>query len=179
MTGIATIALLTHAPSDVAVMLGARQQLPADFHAIEAVDLQQLDAPAQMAALLTGELSATRIVLLRVLGRWSDVPGLTDLVNALRRQGRHLIAISGTGEPDAELAALSSVAPTVLHQTMAYFEAGGSANLAQLLRFLSDHLLLTGFGYDAPAALPDHGLYHPDLPQPATPMMTIETLMIG
>ena len=90
MTGIATIALLTHAPSDVAVMLGARQQLPADFPAIEAVDLQQLDAPAQIAALLTGELSATRIVLLRVLGRWSDVPGLTDLVNALRRcQRRH------------------------------------------------------------------------------------------
>lgn len=163
-----TIALLTHAPGDLTVLMAARAQLPDGFAAVQAVDLQQLQTSGQMMALLEHDLAGCRLVLLRVLGRLGSAPGLTELVAEVRRQGRHMIAISGTGEPDPELAAISSVSPAVLHQTMAYFQAGGSVNLAQLLRYLSDYLLLTGFGYDAPTALPEHGLYHPDLPQQAT-----------
>lgn len=33
-----------------------------------------------------------------------------------------------------------------------------------MLRFLADHLLRCGFGYDAPISQPEHGLYHPNLP---------------
>ena len=38
----ALFALLTHAPSDLTVLLAARGQLPADFATVQAVDLQQL-----------------------------------------------------------------------------------------------------------------------------------------
>lgn len=166
--GTISIALLTHAPSDLPVLLAARAQLPHDFAAVQTLDLQQQEATAQLLSAPQNGLASAHIVVLRVLGRLGSVPGLTELVHELRQQGRHLIAISGTGEPDLELAAISTVSPTVLHQTMAYFQAGGSVNMAQLLRYLSDTLLLTGVGYDAPTALPEHGIYHPDLAQQPT-----------
>ena len=107
------------------------------------------------------------IIVLRVLGRLGSVPGFADLVRHAKKQGLHLIAISGTGEPDPELAAASTVSSDVLHQVQAYFQAGGSVNMAQLLRYLSDHFLLTGFGFEPAVDLPEHGIYHPDLSQDA------------
>ena len=162
------IGLLTHAPSDLAVMTAARRLLPADFDTVCAFDLQAMTEPGDMGTLLTGEFGNARIIILRILGRFGNVPGIAELVAHVHRQGCHLIAISGAGEPDPELMAVSTVAPAVLQHALAYFQAGGSSNLAQLLRYLSDHLLLTGHGHDAVTALPEHGLYHPDLPQLAS-----------
>ncbi|TSA49421.1 MAG: cobaltochelatase subunit CobN [Nitrosomonadales bacterium] len=164
----ARIALLTHNSNDLVVLHSALTQLPQDFPPVTGVDLQSLESEKQMAALLAHELAAAQIIVLRVLGRLGSVPGFAELVGQTRRQGRHLIAISGTGEPDPELAALSTVSSDVLQQALMYFQAGGSANLAQLLRYLADHLLLTGFGFEPALALPEHGLYHPDLPQGAS-----------
>ncbi len=163
----AHIALLTHAPNDLTVLHSALAQLPQDFPPVTGVDLQALESEAQMAALLARELAATQIIVLRVLGRLGSVPGFAELVGQARRRGRHLIAISGTGEPDPELATVSTVSSDVLQQALTYFQAGGSVNLAQLLRYLSDHLLLTGFGFEPALALPEHGLYHPDLSEGA------------
>jgi cobaltochelatase CobN len=159
---MADLVLLTHASNDLTVLHHALAQLPVPLHA-EGVNLQALDADTGMAALLAGPLASARIVILRVLGRLGSVPGVADLVGHARRYGMHLIAISGTGEADPELAAVSTVNPAVLSHCLEYFQAGGSANLAQLLRYLSDHLLLTGFGYEPAQRLPEHGIYHPDL----------------
>ena len=120
-----------------------------------------------MAELLEHQLASASIIVLRVLGRLGSVPGFADLVRHAKKQGLHLIAISGTGEPDPELAAASTVSSDVLHQVQAYFQAGGSVNMAQLLRYLSDHFLLTGFGFEPAVDLPEHGIYHPDLSQDA------------
>ena len=159
------IAVLTHAPNDLTVLHHARTMLPGDFAPIAGVDLQALQSDADMAALLSGQLRAGRVIILRVLGRLGGVPGVGELLRAAQRGGVYLIAVSGTGEPDPELAAVSTVPADVLQQTMAYFQAGGSVNLAQLLRYLSDRLLLTGFGYEPVQTLPEHGVYHPDLAQ--------------
>ena len=161
------IALLTHAPNDLTVLHSALTQMPQDFPPVTGVNLQALESETQMAVLLTHELAAAQIIVLRVLGRLGSVPGFAELVRHAQSQGRHLIAVSGTGEPDPELAAVSTVSSDVLQQALAYFQAGGSVNLAQLLRYLSDHLLLTGFGFEPAVALPEHGLYHPDLSQGA------------
>ena len=114
------------------------------------------------------ELESADIIILRILGALGSVPRVAELVRQSRQRGSYLIAISGTGEPDPELAAISSVAPDVLQQALMYFQAGGSINFAQLLHYLSDHLLMTGLGYEMPRGLPDHGIYHPDLAQDAT-----------
>ncbi|MBL6986205.1 MAG: cobaltochelatase subunit CobN [Methylobacter sp.] len=161
------IALLTHAPNDLMVLQSAQAQMPDNFPECTGINLQALESDAQMAELLQHQLTSSRIIVLRVLGRLGSVPGFADLLRHSQNQGLHLIAISGTGEPDPELAAASTVSSDVLHQVSAYFQAGGSINMAQLLRYLSDHFLLTGFGFEPAVDLPEHGIYHPDLAQDA------------
>lgn len=161
--GPAHIALLTHASNDLTVLHQARAQMPSGFCGVAGVNLQSLDADTSMGVLLEGGLRSARVIIVRVLGRLGGVPGFTELVEHARRHGRHLIVVSGTGEPDPELAAVSTVSADALQMTLKYFQAGGSANLAQLLRYLSDHLLLTGFGFEPAHPLPEHGIYHPDL----------------
>lgn len=156
----AQLVLLTHASNDLTVLHHALAQLPASLRAVEGVNLQ---AVTDMDAVLAGPVSTARIVILRVLGRLGSIPGVADLVAHARRHGIHLIAISGTGELEPELAAISTVSPAVLNHCLEYFQAGGSINLAQLLRYLSDHLLMTGFGFEPAQRLPEHGIYHPDL----------------
>jgi cobaltochelatase CobN len=168
----ARIVLLTHASTDLAMLASARLQLPADFPAVAGYDLQQLqraddDAPQGLAELLRGPLAATEVIVLRVLGRLGAIAGVGELVRQARSQGRQLIVLSGAGEPDAELAAASTAAIDLQQQALAYFNAGGSVNLAQLLRCLSDRLLLTGFGHEPVQVLPEHGICHPDLEQGA------------
>lgn len=162
---MSNIALLTHAPNDLTVLQNALALVPEGFPDVAGINLQTLENEAQMAELLQNRLASAEIIVLRVLGRLGSVPGFSDLLRHCR--DRHLIVISGTGEPDPELAAASTVSSDVLHQVQAYFQAGGSVNIAQLLRYLSDHFLLTGFGFEPAVELPEHGIYHPDLPQDA------------
>ncbi|MBP0599433.1 cobaltochelatase subunit CobN [Herbaspirillum sp. LeCh32-8] len=170
-----SIALLTHAPTDLSMLASARGQLPEDFPAVAGYDLQRLQSETDddgnplrtLADLLRGELAGAGVIVLRVLGRLSAVAGFPELLRAARAEGRHLIVLSGAGEPDAELAAASTAPADVQQQALAYFSAGGSVNLAQLLRCLSDRLLLSGYGYEPAQALPEHGIHHPDLEQGA------------
>ncbi|MDI1277420.1 cobaltochelatase subunit CobN [Methylobacter sp.] len=164
---MSNIALLTHAPNDLMVLQSAQAQMPEGFLEVIGINLQTLESDAQMTELLEHQLASANIIVLRVLGRLGSVPGFADLVRHAKKQGLHLIAISGTGEPDPELAAASTVSSDVLHQVQAYFQAGGSVNMAQLLRYLSDHFLLTGVGFEPAVDLPEHGIYHPDLSQDA------------
>ena len=159
----ASISLLTHAPNDLTVLHSALAQMPAGFTQVIGINLQVLESEAQMSELLIQQLASARIIVLRVLGSLGSVPGFAELLKHAQSHGQHLIAISGTGEPDPELAAASTVSVDVLHQALTYFQAGGSINMAQLLRYLSDHFLLTGLGFEPALALPEHGIYHPDL----------------
>ena len=46
-----------------------------------------------------------------------------------------------------------------------YLRHGGVENVKQLLLFLSDTLLMTGYGFEPPAPLPECGIYHPACPE--------------
>ena len=116
-----------------------------------------------MAALLAGELLHARVVVVRVLGRLSGIPGWQALLHAAGERRQSLLVVSGTGEPNPELDVVSTVSPAILRETLGYLQAGGPHNLAQWLRFLADHLLLSGYGFEAPVELPEHGVYHPGL----------------
>src|SRR5262249_53511461 len=71
-----------------------------------------------------------RIVVARLLGGPNSVPGFGLLAETVRRSGGHFLAVSGTGCPDPELAAISTVAPGVLHPATAYLPAGRAAKFA-------------------------------------------------
>jgi len=159
------IVFLTHADTDLLTMNRVLQTLPDDFPKTTGLSLLAIKSEAQMAQLLDREIGAAQIIILRIHGRPSSVPGFGELVRRANERGQHLIVISGTGDLNPEFAAVSTVSPAILHETLAYVQAGGYQNLTSLLYFLSDHLLLTGFGADAPVQLPDHGIYHPDLPE--------------
>jgi len=161
------ILFLTHADTDLLALRGAADQLPAGFPPVRALSLGKVATEEHLAAALACPGRAERVIVARILGGLQSVSGFRALAEAARSNGQHLLVVSGTGQPDPELTAASTVSPAVIHEATAYLQAGGKDNLAQMFRFLSDHLLMTGFGYDPPAEQPEHGIYHPDLPRGA------------
>lgn len=94
------------------------------------------------------------LVIARVLGSAEDVRALV-----LPHIGRTpLVVLGGEQVPSAELMELSTVPIGIAADAHVYLAEGGPANLAQLHAFLSDTVLLTGEGFEAPAALLEFGL---------------------
>ncbi|MFH8791135.1 cobaltochelatase subunit CobN [Streptomyces sp. NPDC017941] len=103
---------------------------------------------------LPGLLDGVDLVVVRLLGgirAWQD--GLDQLL----ADGRPVVVLTGEQAPDAQLMAASTVPVGIAAEAHAYLAHGGPANLEQLARFLSDTVLLTGHGFDAPAAAPSWG----------------------
>ena len=94
------------------------------------------------------------LVVVRLLGSPHDLwPGLS----AVREAGTPLVILGGEQQPNAELMELSTVPIGVAAEAHRYLAEGGPANLAQLHGFLSDTVLLTGEGFEPPAAIPAWG----------------------
>ena len=162
------VVLLTHADSDLAALSRCLDLLPSGFPRVGGFSLQSLADSHDMAKLLAGDLLHARIIVVRVLGRLSGIPGWQGLLQAAAERAQSLLVVSGTGEPNPEFDFVSTVSPAILHETLAYLQAGGPHNLAHWLRFLSDHLLLSGYGFEAPVELAEHGIYHPALGEGAS-----------
>ncbi|RJS45559.1 cobaltochelatase subunit CobN [Nocardioides cavernaquae] len=111
--------------------------------------------PARLAlADLPDLLDGAELVVVRLLGgRQAWAEGL----DALLASGKPVVVLTGEQAPDADLMGHSTVPAGVAAQAHAYLAHGGPANLAHLARFLSDTVLLTGEGFDAPAASPAWG----------------------
>jgi cobaltochelatase CobN len=103
---------------------------------------------------LRAATDGARVVVVRLLGSPHDLwPGLS----AVREAGTPLVILGGEQQPNAELMELSTVPIGVAAQAHRYLAEGGPANLAQLHAFLSDTVLLTGEGFEPPAAIPAWG----------------------
>ncbi|WP_157251657.1 cobaltochelatase subunit CobN [Nonomuraea typhae] len=118
------------------------------------------------ARLLTDDLPAlvdgADLVVVRLLGgrrAWEE--GLDTLLAG----PRPVVVLGGEQAPDAELMELSTVSAGVVAEAHAYLAHGGPDNLAELHRFLTDTVLLTGYGFAAPQPAPTWGL----LDRPAAP----------
>jgi cobaltochelatase CobN len=94
------------------------------------------------------------IVVVRILGgrrAWEE--GL----DALLAGPRPVVVLGGEQAPDAELMRLSSVPAGVAAEAHLYLAQGGAANLAELHKFLTDTILLTGHGFAPPVETPTWG----------------------
>ncbi|MCW2878652.1 MAG: Cobaltochelatase [Sphaerisporangium sp.] len=115
-----------------------------------------LGNPARLTlADLSPLLDGVELVVVRLLGGrrvWEE--GLDFLLAGTRP----VIVLGGEQAPDAELMELSTVPGGVCAEAHAYLAHGGPANLAELHRFVSDTVLLTGHGFAAPAPTPTWGL---------------------
>ncbi|MFG2876367.1 cobaltochelatase subunit CobN [Streptomyces sp. NPDC048337] len=105
---------------------------------------------------LPGLLDGVDLVVVRLLGglrAWQE--GL-DLLLA-PGQTRPVVVLTGEQAPDAQLMEASTVPIGIAAEAHGYLAHGGPANLDQLARFLSDTVLLTGHGFEPPAAAPTWG----------------------
>ncbi|MEU9337572.1 cobaltochelatase subunit CobN [Streptomyces sp. NPDC048290] len=111
----------------------------------------RVDVESELPALLEG----AALAVVRLLGgkrAWED--GLARLAAS----GVPTVLLGGETVPDAELMALSSVPAGVVAEALRYLVEGGPDNLAELARFLSDTVLLTGEGFEGPRAMPEYGV---------------------
>lgn len=109
-------------------------------------------------------LDGADLVVVRLLG---GVRAWQEGIDALLAQDRPVVVLTGEQAPDAQLMEASTVPIGVAAEAHAYLAHGGPANLEQLARFLSDTVLLTGHGFEAPAPAPPGARW--SAPRPRTP----------
>ena len=94
------------------------------------------------------------LVVGRLLGSTDDLcSGFTRVAAT----GMPVVVLGGEQKPSAELMERSSVPIGIAAEAHRYLAEGGPENLRQLHAFLSDTVLLTGEGFEAPAVLPAWG----------------------
>jgi len=104
---------------------------------------------------LPGVIDGADLIIVRILGTarsWQL--GLDDVLAT----GVPVVVLGGEQTPDAELMGYSTVPVGTAAQAHLYLAQGGPGNLGQLHAFLSDTVLLTGEGFDAPAVIPEWGV---------------------
>jgi cobaltochelatase CobN len=156
------ILFLTTADTEVLAVTRAVATLPERFPRVRAANPASGDPGGFVAEHLAEGPRA--VVVVRLLGgrrAWRE--GFDALAAGCAAAGVPLLAFGGEAEPDAELAAASTAPAGTVAEAFEYLRHGGVANLANLLRFVADTLLYTGFGFEPPAALPAAGLYRPEL----------------
>ncbi len=155
------IMLLSHADTDMLTLIRASESLPSELR-VSAFSLNALRTEDQMNALIAGEMSKAKVIVVRCHGPLSCIPGFDKLRAACIERGQSLVLVSGTGDNTSEFSETINVPADVMHTTSGYFDLGGVANFGELFRFLSDRLMLTGYGYAAPSPMPEHGIYLPE-----------------
>ncbi|QFS92298.1 Aerobic cobaltochelatase subunit CobN [Mycobacterium sp. THAF192] len=114
---------------------------------------------ANPSRLVEGELAelleSADVVVVRILGGYR---AWEDGIDAVAASGVPAVVVSGEQAPDAELMKHSTVPAGVALQAHVYLAQGGVANLKNLYAFLSDTLLMTGFGFSEPQSTPRWGL---------------------
>ena len=114
---------------------------------------------ANPARLIDGELAelleGADLVVVRILGGYR---AWQDGIDAVVASGRPTIVVSGEQAPDADLMERSTVPAGIAVQTHIYLAQGGTENMRNLHSFLSDTLLMTGFGFNPPSATPAWGV---------------------
>ncbi len=156
------IMLLSHADTDLLTLAKAKESLPAELE-VNAYSLNSLRSEDQMEVLLAGEIGRARVIVLRVHGPLSCVHGFDRLRAMCLERGQSLVLISGTGELSPEFSQTVNVPADVMETAASYLALGGVNNYVELFHFLSDRLLLTGYGYAPPSPMPEHGIYLPDM----------------
>jgi cobaltochelatase CobN len=114
---------------------------------------------ANPARLLPGELTelmdGVDMAVVRILGGYR---AWQDGIDTVLAGGIPAVVVSGEQSPDADLTERSTVPAGVALQAHIYLAQGGVSNLRQLHAFLSDTVLMTGFGFTEPASTPTWGV---------------------
>ena len=152
-----TIGLYTATENELGAVGRAADRVETDVIARSEGDL---DGPDDVDDFLDAVGGATAVVLWLHGGR-DSMPGYEHAVERLREAGVPLVVVA-TG--DAFAAEDTSVAAGDRERVVEYLDRGGTANLANCLRYLVDAYGDADRAYDEPVRLPTEGVYHPDHP---------------
>jgi len=155
------IMLLSHADTDLLTLIKASESLPEGLQ-VSGFSLNALRNEDQMKVLISGEMSKAKVIVVRCHGPLNCIPGFDQLKATCIVRGQSLVLISGTGENTSEFAETINTPADVMQTAAGYLDLGGVSNFAELFRFLSDRLMLTGYGYGPASSMPEHGIYLPD-----------------
>ncbi|HEV3121521.1 MAG TPA: cobaltochelatase subunit CobN, partial [Isosphaeraceae bacterium] len=160
------IIVLTTADTEIQGLAAAVRMLPPGFAPVRARNANELLDKAALDRFVAEDLPGARALVVRVLGGLPYfAEGFERLARACRAQQVAYFALPGEQSLAPELTALCNAPLPLVSQVLEYFTHGGAPNLVNLLRCLSDNVLLTGLGYDPPTSLPREGIYHPDAPE--------------
>ena len=155
------IVFLTTSDTDLLTLERAKAGLPeslADTLAVNPFALIQDESA--FSDFSRKNLPDARLVLARLLGGDKAMgEHFPTLESECRRLGVPLVACSGEPVRDAVFERRSTTPPVVAQTAFEYLNHGGVANLANLLRFLSDEVLGSEHGYEPPVPLPQDGVY--------------------
>ena len=161
------IVVLSHADTDLLSLRRAVDELPAGFPPVAGYSLNDLGTAAALSELIGGRRGSKLVAIVRVHGAANAVPGLVELVAEAQRDAWSVVVISGVagqvGSADSEMPRTSAISAELAVSLTAYFMAGGAGNAVQALRRVAHELLGFPAQFEAPAQMPAHGLYHPDL----------------
>ncbi|HET6794464.1 MAG TPA: hypothetical protein VFH45_08490, partial [Acidimicrobiales bacterium] len=146
------ILYLTNAPSEILALRSIIEGLPPGFPEVRAADTAGLHG--------VPDLEGLDLVMVRLLGGAAAWPAFDGLRRRAASAGVPLIAFGGEAAPDAEMTAASTVPSATVAEAFEYLVHGGLANLEQMLRFASDTVCMTGFGFDPPAPVPTVGIHY-------------------
>ncbi len=104
---------------------------------------------------MAAAIESADLVVARILGGPQD---LCAGFERIRATGKPMVVLGGEQTPSAELMEMSTVPVGIAAQAHRYLAEGGPRNLAQLHAFLSDTVLLTGEGFEAPEEIPAWGI---------------------
>src|SRR5829696_345200 len=165
-TSRSKLLFVTTADTEILAAARASERLPEGFPKLSCANPVVLEDPA---AFFERELPEAGAVLVRLLGgrrAWPE--GVEELRRRCARLRVPLLAFGGEAEPDAELAALSTIPSGTVLEAFEYLRHGGVRNTENLLRFVADTVLMEGYGFEPASPLPEVGVYHPGLPEGST-----------
>jgi cobaltochelatase CobN len=158
------IVVLSAADSDLACLAAAQRALvetDAGAPSLRLASLLRLGHNYSVDLYVDNVLSKARLIVARVLGGrgyWSY--GVERLAELARASAVPLALLPGDDQPDAELAALSTLPADAVHRLWRYLAEGGAANAGEFLRYASS-LLGRETRWRAPVPLLRAGLYWP------------------
>ncbi len=155
------VLFLSQSDTDLLALERARELLPEDFASLEAAHVGRLADDAAVDTLLQRLLPDAQVVVARLHSGRAFEYGLGLLQEWTERTDGFLICLPAVEAFDYDLMARSNVGVPLAQAISAYFQCGGPQNLANGLKCLSDHLLISGWGFDQPEELPLHGIYQP------------------
>ena len=156
---------------DLLALRVAVDKLPDGFPPVRAHGGVDLEPTGELP-----DLTGIRVVLVRLLkGRSAWEAPFDELRRRCLDVGIALLAFGGEAAIDADLTGLSTVPAGIVTEAATYLGHGGPRNLAQLLRFVADTVLLEGFGFEPPVELPLVGLLRERAEDPSVPTVAVVT----